>query len=106
MKKCEWLRSFDGHFGISCVNETGQRASGKFHPDDSMKNTDWHFTFCPYCGGKIEIIYNSDQASEIENVKRTVRLFKNYCEKSNLDNDYLETQLLDVLGNLGIEFSR
>jgi hypothetical protein len=52
---CEWTRSFDDHFNISCVNETHERANGHFKPDKTFQNTKWNFTFCPYCGKKIKV---------------------------------------------------
>jgi hypothetical protein len=54
--KCNWLRQFDSHFSISCVGQTGQRANGSFHPCDKIKETKWHFEYCPYCGKKISIV--------------------------------------------------
>jgi hypothetical protein len=53
MKTCKWLRAFDGHFNISCVNETKQRANGEFKSDTQYKTAEWDFKFCPYCGGEI-----------------------------------------------------
>jgi len=41
---CKWIRAFDGHFNISCVEETGERANGNF------KGGKWDFKNCPYCG--------------------------------------------------------
>jgi hypothetical protein len=52
---CEWFRSFDGHFNISCANETNHRANGEFHSDRAIRETKWDFSFCPYCGRKIQI---------------------------------------------------
>lgn len=53
-KKCYWVRSFDGHFNISCANETNERANGQF------KNGKWNFIYCPYCGRKIEVVKSND----------------------------------------------
>ena len=44
VKQCKWVKAFDGHFNISCANESGQRAHGSF------KYGKWNFVFCPYCG--------------------------------------------------------
>jgi hypothetical protein len=55
MKKCKWLRIFDGHFNISCVNETGERANGMFKPCDNYSDSKWNFKYCPYCGREIEV---------------------------------------------------
>lgn len=49
---CKWIRAFDGHFNISCVNETHERANGNFRDKD--KGSKWHFKYCPYCGKKIK----------------------------------------------------
>jgi hypothetical protein len=54
-KTCNWVRSFDGHFNISCADETGERANGNFKPDQKLKGTKWNFKYCPYCGGVIEL---------------------------------------------------
>lgn len=54
-KNCTWVRSFDGHFNISCVNETGERANGSFKKCGRYPETKWDFKYCPYCGGEIEI---------------------------------------------------
>jgi hypothetical protein len=51
--KCDWRRSFDGHFNISCANETNQRGNGQFLPDEKIKTTKWNFKHCPYCGKEI-----------------------------------------------------
>jgi hypothetical protein len=56
-KTCEWHRAFDGHFNISCVDETKERANGNFKPSDGYSSK-WNFTYCPYCGGKIKAIDN------------------------------------------------
>lgn len=53
MKKCVWVRSFDNHFNISCVDETGERANGDFK--GKTEGAKWEFKYCPYCGGEIEI---------------------------------------------------
>jgi hypothetical protein len=53
--KCKWIRSFDGHFNISCVNETGERANGNFKPDNKFQHTTWNFKYCPYCGKEIKV---------------------------------------------------
>ena len=45
-KSCKWQRAVDGHFNISCVNETGLRGNGAFRGT-------WNFIYCPYCGGRI-----------------------------------------------------
>jgi len=55
MKKCIWVRAFDGHFNISCVGETGKRANGNFVSCKKFK-AKWDFKFCPYCGKAIEIV--------------------------------------------------
>jgi len=52
--ECEWMRQFDGHFNISCVNETKERANGDFHSSNVYKSR-WSFKFCPYCGNRITI---------------------------------------------------
>ena len=49
---CEWIKAFDGHYNISCVDETEKRANGNF----KGINAKWQFTYCPYCGRKIQII--------------------------------------------------
>jgi hypothetical protein len=56
-KNCTWYKKFDGHYSISCANETNQRANGEFHPYIHKKGhkTRWQFIYCPYCGGKIII---------------------------------------------------
>lgn len=51
---CEWTRAFDGHFNISCTDETNKRANGNFKGTDNIY-AKWEFYYCPYCGGKIEI---------------------------------------------------
>lgn len=56
-KYCEWIRKFDGHFSIGCANENNKRANGNFKPDKNILNTRWKFTYCPYCGKEIKIIY-------------------------------------------------
>jgi hypothetical protein len=53
---CTWVRAFDGHFNISCANETGERANGNFKGKD--QGATWEFVFCPYCGNKIDV-YNA-----------------------------------------------
>ena len=55
---CEWMRCFDGHFSIGCVNKTGQRANGNFKRDKNVADTKWDFKYCPYCGKEIKIIYS------------------------------------------------
>ena len=47
---CKWVKGFDGHFNISCVGETGQRANYDF----KGRNAKWEFKYCPYCGREIE----------------------------------------------------
>lgn len=54
-KKCKWVRAFDQHFNIGCANETGKRGHGFFKSDYSV-TAKWEFEFCPYCGGKIELV--------------------------------------------------
>ena len=54
--KCEWVRVFDGHFNIGCVNETGQRANGNFKRDNQTSDTKWDFKYCPYCGREICVL--------------------------------------------------
>ena len=50
---CTWTRSFDGHFNISCADQTGERANGNFK--GKKDGATWEFLFCPYCGNEIEI---------------------------------------------------
>jgi len=52
---CIWDRVFDGHFNISCVNQTGERANGNFKPDNRICTTTWNFKYCPYCGKEIRV---------------------------------------------------
>jgi hypothetical protein len=52
-KTCVWGRAFDGHFNISCANETKERANGIFKGKEF--GAKWEFIYCPYCGNKIEI---------------------------------------------------
>lgn len=54
--QCEWIRAFDGHFNIGCVNETGHRANAEFKSCSKFKSSRWDFKFCPYCGKEIIII--------------------------------------------------
>ena len=54
-EKCMWARTFDRHFNISCVNETGERANGNFKPCSAMTKTTWNFKYCPYCGKEIQV---------------------------------------------------
>lgn len=58
-EKCEWTRSFDSHFNISCVNETGERANGNFKGKD--KGAKWEFKFCPYCGKEIKEVVSDER---------------------------------------------
>ena len=51
-EKCKWIRSFDGHFNISCPS--GERANGQFKPDKD-NHTTWDFKYCPYCGREIKL---------------------------------------------------
>lgn len=46
-KKCNWTMAFDGHYNLSCANETNERGNHEF-------NNKWKFKYCPYCGGKID----------------------------------------------------
>ncbi len=50
---CNWVRAFDSHFNISCVNKTGERANGNFK--GKTEGAKWEFIYCPYCGRKIEV---------------------------------------------------
>lgn len=52
-KSCNWTRSFDYHYNLSCANETNERGNYEF-------NNKWKFIYCPYCGGKIDFFYPSD----------------------------------------------
>jgi hypothetical protein len=54
MEYCTWVRVFDGHFNISCCNETGERANGQFKGKEF--GAKWEFIYCPYCGRKISEI--------------------------------------------------
>jgi hypothetical protein len=51
---CTWTKAFDGHFNLGCAGETGQRGNGRFI--GKATTTTWHFTYCPYCGRKIELV--------------------------------------------------
>lgn len=53
---CDWVRVFDLNFNIGCVGTTGKRGFGLFKPDSIMPETKWDFTYCPYCGRKINLI--------------------------------------------------
>ena len=53
-KPCDWIRAFDANFNIGCVNETGERAHATFKEKD--KGARWEFIYCPYCGGKINLL--------------------------------------------------
>ena len=55
-KKCKWIRAFDNHFNIGCVNETKQRGHGHFKSCKDM-HAMWEFIYCPYCGMEIELVY-------------------------------------------------
>ena len=55
LKTCEWIRAFDGHFNIGCVDETKQRGNGEFKSCKIYPTAEWDFTYCPYCGKKIII---------------------------------------------------
>lgn len=55
-KRCEWLRVFDGHFNISCVANTGERANGNFK--GKADGAKWEFKYCPYCGREIVVVTN------------------------------------------------
>ena len=55
LKTCDWKRSFDGHFNISCVEESKERANGEFKQDNKIKSTKWNFKYCPYCGLLINV---------------------------------------------------
>ena len=51
---CKWVRAFDSHFNIGCVNKTGERANGNFKGKEY--GAKWEFIYCPYCGRKIKLI--------------------------------------------------
>ena len=60
-KICKWYKKFDGHYSMTCTRETNNRANGDFkaYPFDNLgpqSSTKWEFTYCPYCGGKIEVV--------------------------------------------------
>ena len=54
---CNWIRAFDVHFNISCPSKL--RANGDFK-SDNLREGKWEFIYCPYCGRKITILYESD----------------------------------------------
>ena len=51
---CEWTQSFDGHYNLGCVNETGKRGNQRFLYGEKNGNLCWDFKYCPYCGNKIK----------------------------------------------------
>ncbi len=57
--KCKWVRVFDGHFNIGCVDENGQRANGNFK--GKAFGATWEFVFCPYCGKRIATLEKSGE---------------------------------------------
>jgi hypothetical protein len=60
---CTWVRAFDGHFNISCANETRERANGNFKGKE--QGATWEFTFCPYCGKQIQVHNAERRASAL-----------------------------------------